>query len=39
LFFVVLIVKQRENREGLLHAIRHTVTKPGGSHRGREPSC
>ena len=30
---LVLIVKQRANREGLLHAIRHTAMKPGGSHR------
>jgi cation:H+ antiporter len=32
--FLVLIVKQRANRQGLLHAIRHTFMKPGGSHRG-----
>jgi len=32
-FFLVLIVKQRSNREGLIHAVRHTLMKPGGSHR------
>jgi len=31
--FLILIVKERENREGLLHAIRHTFMRPGGSHR------
>ena len=31
--FVALVVKERENREGLFHAIRHTFMKPGGSHR------
>ena len=33
--FLVLIVKERENRQGLLHAIRHTFMRPGGSHRAR----
>src|SRR5260221_9728109 len=28
--FLVLLIKQRANREGLIHAIRHTVMKPGG---------
>jgi cation:H+ antiporter len=32
-FFLVLIIRHRENRDGLFHAIRHTVMKPGGSHR------
>jgi cation:H+ antiporter len=31
--FLLMIVKQRDNRDGLLHAIRHTVMKPGGSHQ------
>jgi hypothetical protein len=31
--FLILIVKERENREGLAHAIRHTFMRPGGSHR------
>ena len=31
--FVALVVKERENREGLFHAIRHTFMRPGGSHR------
>jgi cation:H+ antiporter len=32
LFFILLIVKEQENRRGLIHAIRHAFTKPGGSH-------
>jgi hypothetical protein len=36
LFFLLLIVKEPENRRGLLHAIQHTFMKPGGDHpRGR----
>lgn len=31
--FVMLVVKERENRRGILHAIRHTFMRPGGSHR------
>ena len=31
--FLMLIMKERENRKGLVHAIRHTFMKPGGSHR------
>jgi cation:H+ antiporter len=31
-FFLLLIVKEPENRRGLVHAIRHTFMKPGGSH-------
>jgi cation:H+ antiporter len=30
--FLALIVTHRPNREGLFHAIRHTFTRPGGSH-------
>jgi cation:H+ antiporter len=32
--FLILLAKERENRNGLVHAIRHTVMRPGGSHRG-----
>ena len=31
--FLILIVKERANIEGMVHAIRHTFMKPGGSHR------
>jgi cation:H+ antiporter len=30
---VVLIATQKSNRDGLVHAIRHTAMRPGGSHR------
>jgi hypothetical protein len=33
LFFLLLIVKEPSNRQGLLHAIRHTFMKPGGTHQ------
>jgi len=33
LLFLLLVLKERANREGLLHAIRHTFMKPGGSHQ------
>jgi cation:H+ antiporter len=31
--FLILIAKEGENRRGLLHAMRHTFMRPGGSHR------
>ncbi|MGZ4119929.1 MAG: hypothetical protein ACXVQS_04640 [Actinomycetota bacterium] len=34
---LILLVKEGDNRRGLLHAMRHTIMKPGGSHR-RAPS-
>ena len=35
--FLLLLLKERTNRAGLVHAIRHTFMKPGGSHRRDAP--
>jgi cation:H+ antiporter len=35
--FLLLVVTQKENRRGLVHAMRHTLMKPGGSHQRGAP--